>query len=210
MQTEKKYSGLNMMKFGRTQRHINNATKLGTSPSDSVFHQSWTAQTAFLHRRRICCWTPPWNKHLQQQQSIIKQVCIQLPMYDDNVALPAFASLMPTTEAIDRYLLPARPTAPAALYMQQDLWNGTVSVVRPSVPAWAHSKHAAAGLLLWAHAGTDRKTDIVPFHTSCSAYYAGSVNMQQTTPPTDNISAVIRLKTVGTVLNCSVWYCVPQ
>jgi len=42
-------------------------------------------------------------------------------MYDDNVALPAFASLMPTTEAIDRYLLPARPTAPAALYMEQDL-----------------------------------------------------------------------------------------
>jgi len=37
------------------------------------------------------------------------------------------------------------------------------------------SKPAAAGLLLWARAGTDRRTDPVPFHKLCSAYYAGSV-----------------------------------
>jgi len=32
----------------------------------------------------------------------------------------------------------------------------------------------AVGLLLWAHAGTDRRT--VPFQRPCSAYYAGSAN----------------------------------
>ena len=34
----------------------------------------------------------------------------------------------------------------------------------------------AAGLLLWARAGTDRRTDTVPFHRPCSAYYADSAN----------------------------------
>jgi len=43
----------------------------------------------------------------------------------------------------------------------------------------AHSsKSAAAGLLLWAHAGTDRRTDTVPLHRPCCSYHAVSANNQ--------------------------------
>jgi len=43
----------------------------------------------------------------------------------------------------------------------------------------AHSsKCAAAGLLLWAHAGTDRRTDTVPLHRPCCSYHAVSANNQ--------------------------------
>jgi len=42
-------------------------------------------------------------------------------------------------------------------------------------------KPAAAGLLLRAHAGTDRRTDTVPFHRPCSAYYAGNASDQSMT-----------------------------
>jgi len=48
-----------------------------------------------------------------------------------------------------------------------------------SAAHWVHSsKPAAARLLLWAHAGTDRQTDtvLVPFHRSCSTYYVGSAS----------------------------------
>jgi len=42
---------------------------------------------------------------------------------------------------------------------------------------WAHSgKPAEAGLLLWAHAGTDRWMDTVPLRRPWSAYYAGRAN----------------------------------
>jgi len=41
------------------------------------------------------------------------------------------------------------------------------------------SNPAAVGLLLWAHAGTDRRTDTVPLHRPWYAYYAGSANKQQ-------------------------------
>jgi len=46
---------------------------------------------------------------------------------------------------------------------------------------WAHGKKlVAAGLLLWAHARTDgrtdRRTDSLPFYRPCSAYYASSAN----------------------------------
>jgi len=45
----------------------------------------------------------------------------------------------------------------------------------------AHSsKPAAAGLLLWAHAG-HRRTDAAPLHKACIAYYAGSANNKLTT-----------------------------
>ena len=43
--------------------------------------------------------------------------------------------------------------------------------IAPSCRAY-RSRPAAAGLLVWACAGTDRRTDTVPFHRSCSAYYA--------------------------------------
>jgi len=33
-----------------------------------------------------------------------------------------------------------------------------------------------ADLLLWAHAGTDRRTDTVLFPRTCSTYYAGNAN----------------------------------
>ena len=74
------------------------------------------------------------------------QICVQLPTHADNMALPAF-----TRRCCDRYLLLTHS-----------------------------SKPAVAGLLLWVHAGTDRRTvrwtDTVPFHGSCTAYYAGSAN----------------------------------
>ena len=54
--------------------------------------------------------------------------------------------------AVDRYHLPAGPTA--------------ANLQQP-------------GLLPWAHAGTDSRTDTVPFDRPCSAYYAGSANNQQ-------------------------------
>ena len=41
------------------------------------------------------------------------------------------------------------------------------------------SSPAAVGLLLWAHAGTDRRTDTVPLHRPWYAYYAGNANKQQ-------------------------------
>jgi len=44
----------------------------------------------------------------------------------------------------------------------------------------AHSsKPAAAGLLLCAHAGTDTRTDTVPFRRPYSAYYVGSKKGQR-------------------------------
>ena len=63
---------------------------------------------------------------------LIKQVCVQLTAYTDNVALPTFANC-----CCDNWYLPPAP---------------------------------AAGLLLWAHAGRDRRTDTVPFHRPCSTY----------------------------------------
>jgi len=53
-----------------------------------------------------------------------------------------------------------------------------------SLACRAHSSKPAAAGLLWAHAGTDRRTggrtdrrtDTVPFHRFCCACYAGSAN----------------------------------
>ena len=73
-----------------------------------------------------------------------EQVCVQLPTYADNVAPPAFAAV---GAAIDRYRLPAGPTA---ANLQQ-------SVV-----------HA------WTDRQTDRRTDTVLFHRACCACYASS------------------------------------
>jgi len=36
------------------------------------------------------------------------------------------------------------------------------------------AKKTRVGLLLWAHAGTDRRMDIMLLHRPCSTYYAGS------------------------------------
>ena len=48
----------------------------------------------------------------------------------------------------------------------------------------AHSsKPTTAGLLLCAHAGTERRTDTVQFDRPCSAHYAGSANNVGDTHP---------------------------
>jgi len=60
-----------------------------------------------------------------------QQVCVQLPTYADNVALPAFARRTP-------------------LLLQS---------IDVSCPPAHSSKPAAADSLLWAHAGADRRTD---------------------------------------------------
>jgi len=80
---------------------------------------------------------------------VIRQLFVQLPTYADNVALPAFA--------------------------RRCCSNRSISFARRSHTG----KPAAAGLLLWAHAGTDRRTDAqtdeqtdtVPFYRPCSAFY---------------------------------------
>jgi len=74
----------------------------------------------------------------------IKQVCVQLPTCADNVALPAFAAARRAAApcccgagraAIDRYLLPAGPTAAnlphAAAAGEWDRRTGTVPFHRP-------------------------------------------------------------------------------
>jgi len=74
-----------------------------------------------------------------------EQICVQLPTHADNVALPAFARLRPCS---------SRSISPACR---------------------AHgSKPTAASLLLWAHAGTDRRTDAGQMHRPCSTQYADS------------------------------------
>ena len=71
---------------------------------------------------------------------IYNRICVQVPTYADNAALPAFTSS------------------------------------NRSTPLSHSSKSALAGLLLWAHAGTDRRTDTAPLRRPCSACYAGSAN----------------------------------
>ena len=91
-----------------------------------------------------------------------KQVCVQLPTYAENVALPAFAAALRAAApcccgtgcaTIDRYLLLAWPTA-------------------------ANIPHAAAAGELDRRAirRTERRMDTVPFHRPCSAHYADSAN----------------------------------
>jgi len=80
-------------------------------------------------------------------RKIDEQVCVQLPTYADNVALPAFARRC----CCNRSISPARRAH--------------------------SSKPAATGLLPWArHAGTrrqtDRRKDTVPFRRTCSSHYA--------------------------------------
>jgi len=47
----------------------------------------------------------------EKHTRVKKQVWVQLPASADNVALPAFAAARCSRAAIDRYLLPAGPTA---------------------------------------------------------------------------------------------------
>jgi len=78
--------------------------------------------------------------------SLNYSVQLRLPTYHDILALPAFARRC----CSNRWISPA---------------------------GRAHSsKPVAAGLLLWAHAGTNGRTDTVPFHRPRFAYYAGSAN----------------------------------
>ena len=79
----------------------------------------------------------------------IKQVCVQLLRTLTTWHCPHSSA---AAAAVDRYHLPAGPTA--------------ANLQQP-------------GLLLWTHAGTDRRTDTVPFDRPCSAYYARSANNQQ-------------------------------
>ena len=78
--------------------------------------------------------------------SLNYSVQLRLPTYHDILALPAFARRC----CSNRWISPA---------------------------GRAHSsKPVAAGLLLWAHAGTNGRMDTVPFHRPRFAYYAGSAN----------------------------------
>ena len=45
-----------------------------------------------------------------------------------------------------------------------------------SCPPNQQQQTYSSRLLLWTHAGTDRRTDTVPFHRPCSACYAGSAD----------------------------------
>ena len=63
-----------------------------------------------------------------QQWIFIEQVCVQLPTYADNVTLLAFAAAerrAAVRRVIDRYLLPAGPTAanPPQRYAVVDRWD---------------------------------------------------------------------------------------
>ena len=83
------------------------------------------------------------------------------------------------------YRYPDLPSAVGDITVQLPMYAD--NMVQPARCSWlisarrAHSsKHAAAGLLMWTHAGTDqctdRQMDTVPFHRPCSAYYTGSAN----------------------------------
>jgi len=64
------------------------------------------------------------------------------------------------------FVITTSPVRPKQVRVQ--LPTSAVNVALPAI--------AAAGLLLWAHAGTDRRTDIVSLHRPCSTHYAGSGN----------------------------------
>jgi len=66
--------------------------------------------------------------HSRHGARLCKQVCVQLPTYAENVALPAFAAAVRRAAIFDNNFLHAGPSS---------------------------SKSAAAGLLLWARDGTD-------------------------------------------------------
>jgi len=89
--------------------------------------------------------------HLLRKRTSEKSLRVQLPMYADNVAMSTFAQCYCSN----------RLTSPACRVYSR--------------------KSAAAGLLLWAHAVTDRQTDrwtevgltdTILFHRPCSAYCA--------------------------------------
>jgi len=93
------------------------------------------------------------QEYIQQNDS--EQVSVQLPTSAVNVALPAFSAARRAAvpcccgagrAAIDRYLLPAGPTA-------------------------ANPPHAAAADELYR-----QTTDTVPLHVDLAAYYASSVD----------------------------------
>jgi len=85
------------------------------------------------------------------------------------------------------HLMPLHPKTPSSLFSatsvhwQHDtayihLLHATAAAVNHSCLRAHSSKPAAAGLLLWAHTGTDSRTDTVPFHRPCCAYYARSAD----------------------------------
>jgi len=76
--------------------------------------------------------------------------CVQLPTHADNVALPVFTRRTP-------------------------LLQQSIDISCPPCP----QQQTRRTLLQWAN-GTDRRTDTVPFHRPCSAYYAGSANNNRT------------------------------
>ena len=76
--------------------------------------------------------------------------CVQLPTHADNVALPVFVRRTP-------------------------LLQQSIDISFPPGP----QQQTRRTLLQWAN-GTDRRTDTVPFHRPCSAYYAGSANNNRT------------------------------
>jgi len=80
------------------------------------------------------------------QVPVTERVCVRLATYTDNVALLALA----------RHCCRNRAISPACHALR----------IKP----------IAAALLLSAYVGTDGRTDTVPFHKHCSAYYAGSAN----------------------------------
>jgi len=117
----------------------------------------------------------------------VRTSLFQLPTYAENMALPAFADARRAAAprccgagraAVDRHLLPAGPTA-------------------------ANPPHAAAagGWNSQTDRQTNRRTDTVPFHRPCFAYYAGSdskVGMSGLFP----LVAVISVALMTLVSNC--------
>jgi len=82
------------------------------------------------------------------------QVCVQLPTCADNVALPAFARRTPLLQSIDI-----------------------------SAPRQAHSsKPTVAGLLLWVHAGTERRTDGWTFGRTPRRFIDAAPHCMRTVP----------------------------
>ena len=78
------------------------------------------------------------------------QVCVQLPTYADNVALPAFARCTPPLQQSTNISCPPG--------LQQQICSSGFAAVSPCL---------------------DRRTDTVPFHRSCFAHFAGSVRTAQ-------------------------------